>query len=119
MMEGETEAYCNGGGFCMKVKFWGVRGSLPAPILPNEIENKIVQAVLGARNVDLDDNEAVNNYVSTLPYFQRTTTGAIPLVSKLAARIQKSSLMLAQASDSLVLNSCKVLVGRVKVAFTC
>ncbi|UCE82330.1 MAG: MBL fold metallo-hydrolase [Deltaproteobacteria bacterium] len=76
MMEGETQAYdYGGGGFCMKVKFWGVRGSLPAPILPNEIENKIVQAVLGARGVDLDDNEAVSNYVSTLPYFQRTTTG--------------------------------------------
>ncbi|UCG13270.1 MAG: MBL fold metallo-hydrolase [Deltaproteobacteria bacterium] len=59
----------------MKIKFWGVRGSLPAPIPPVEIENKIVQAVLGASGVDLSDNDAVNDYVSGLPYYQRTTTG--------------------------------------------
>ncbi len=59
----------------MKVKFWGVRGSLPAPILPTEIENKIVKALRGARGVDLDDVKAVKNYVKSLPYHQRTTTG--------------------------------------------
>lgn len=59
----------------MKVKFWGVRGSLPAPILPTEIENKIVKALRGARGVDLDDVKAVKNYVRSLPYHQRTTTG--------------------------------------------
>jgi phosphoribosyl 1,2-cyclic phosphodiesterase len=59
----------------MKVKFWGVRGSLPSPIPPNEIEDKIKQAVHGASGVDLDDTEAVSSYVRTLPYFQRATTG--------------------------------------------
>ena len=59
----------------MKVKFWGVRGSLPAPIPPTEIENKIVQALGGASGVDLDDIEAIRNYVRALPYYQRTTTG--------------------------------------------
>lgn len=59
----------------MKVKFWGVRGSLPAPIPPTEIEKKIVQALHGARGIDLNDTEAVKNYVRTLPYYQRTTTG--------------------------------------------
>ena len=59
----------------MKVKFWGVRGSLPAPIPPREIENKILQALSGARGIDLDDSEAVDSYVRSLPYYQRTTTG--------------------------------------------
>ncbi|MGB5920670.1 MAG: MBL fold metallo-hydrolase, partial [Syntrophobacteria bacterium] len=59
----------------MKVKFWGVRGSLPAPIPPTEIENKIVQALGGASGVDLDDIEAIENYVRALPFYQRTTTG--------------------------------------------
>ena len=76
MMEGESQvslAAC--GGVSMKVKFWGVRGSLPAPIPPTEIENKIVQALSGAQGVDLNDSEAVNSYVRSLPYYQRTTTG--------------------------------------------
>ena len=38
----------------MRVKFWGVRGSLPAPIPPTEIEHKIVTALRGAGGVDLD-----------------------------------------------------------------
>ncbi|MCG6918601.1 MAG: MBL fold metallo-hydrolase [Deltaproteobacteria bacterium] len=59
----------------MKVKFWGVRGSLPAPIPPPEVENKIVQALCGASGLDLDDAQSVKTYVKSLPYHQRTTTG--------------------------------------------
>ena len=59
----------------MKVKFWGVRGSLPAPIPPPEIEEKIVQALCGASGVDLSDARSVRNYVKSLPYHQRATTG--------------------------------------------
>jgi len=59
----------------MKVKFWGVRGSLPAPIPPTEIENKIVQALRGASGLDLHNARSVKSYVKSLPYHQRTTTG--------------------------------------------
>jgi phosphoribosyl 1,2-cyclic phosphodiesterase len=59
----------------MKVKFWGVRGSLPAPIPPTEIENKIVQALRGAHGLDLDDTQSIKKYVKSLPYHQRTTAG--------------------------------------------
>lgn len=59
----------------MKVKFWGVRGSLPAPITPGEIEEKLVQALKGARGVDLFDDEAVLSYLRTLPFHKRRTTG--------------------------------------------
>ena len=59
----------------MKVKFWGVRGSLPAPIPPTEIENKIMQALRGAIDLDLHNARAIESYVKSLPYYQRTTTG--------------------------------------------
>lgn len=59
----------------MKVKFWGVRGSLPAPIRPREIEQKIFQAVSGAQGIDLNDKEAVTTYVRSLPYYRRGTAG--------------------------------------------
>jgi phosphoribosyl 1,2-cyclic phosphodiesterase len=59
----------------MRVKFWGVRGSLPAPIPPTEIEHKIVSALRGAGGVDLDNSREVKSYVESLPYHQRTTTG--------------------------------------------
>ena len=42
----------------MKVRFWGVRGSIPTPAASEEIEEKIVQAMLGADGVDLSDETA-------------------------------------------------------------
>ena len=59
----------------MRVRFWGVRGSLPAPIRPRDIEQKILLAIRGAQGIDLSNEEAVDAYVRGLPYFRRGTTG--------------------------------------------
>jgi anti-anti-sigma factor len=66
----------------MRVKFWGVRGSIPSPISSAEIEKKILAAVAGARGVDLNDRRAVKEYVSGLPPLERGTVGGnTPCVS--------------------------------------
>jgi phosphoribosyl 1,2-cyclic phosphodiesterase len=59
----------------MKVRFWGVRGSLPTPVTAAEISEKLVQALLGARGVDLSDRDAVRAYVDNLPLVNRGTVG--------------------------------------------
>ena len=51
----------------MKVKFWGMRGSIPTPISPAAIENKIRQALRGAVGVDLSSEEAIERYLQRMP----------------------------------------------------
>ncbi|MEW5722167.1 MAG: MBL fold metallo-hydrolase [Thermodesulfobacteriota bacterium] len=59
----------------MLVKFWGVRGSLPAPIGTDRIAHKLIKALQGAKGVDLDDPEAIRRYVASLPLEIRGTSG--------------------------------------------
>lgn len=59
----------------MLIKFWGVRGSIPAPISTKTITEKIIKALSRAQDVNLDDPQAVRNYVEALPLSIRGTTG--------------------------------------------
>jgi anti-anti-sigma factor len=59
----------------MKIKFWGVRGSIPAPTDSAEIEQKILQALLGAQDIDLSNEQVVQEYVKQLPPLLRGTVG--------------------------------------------
>lgn len=61
----------------MLVKFWGVRGSIPAPLLSTQIQRKIVRALREAAitQVDLADSRAVDEFVAGLPLALRGTVG--------------------------------------------
>lgn len=59
----------------MNVRFWGVRGSLPTPVTAAEISEKLIQALMGARGVDLSDRAAIQAYVASLPLASRGTVG--------------------------------------------
>ncbi len=59
----------------MKVKFWGMRGSIPTPTSPNAIQAKIRQALRGAVGVDLSNEEAIERYLQRLPVEVRHTVG--------------------------------------------
>ena len=59
----------------MRIKFWGVRGSLPSPISSETITQKIIKALLGADGVDLASHQAVEEYVRNLPMHIRGTAG--------------------------------------------
>jgi predicted ATPase/phosphoribosyl 1,2-cyclic phosphodiesterase/anti-anti-sigma regulatory factor len=59
----------------MKIKFWGARGSLPSPLAPEIIEEKICQAIWGMPDIDTSDMDAVRAYVRELPLLQRRTAG--------------------------------------------
>ncbi|MEK7323769.1 MAG: MBL fold metallo-hydrolase [Chloroflexota bacterium] len=51
----------------MKVKFWGVRGSIPTPISSAAIEDKIRQALRGAIGLDVSNEAAIEHYLQHLP----------------------------------------------------
>jgi predicted ATPase/phosphoribosyl 1,2-cyclic phosphodiesterase/anti-anti-sigma regulatory factor len=59
----------------MKITIWGARGSIPSPLRPEEVEEKICQVILGLPDIDIHDEEAVRAYVGELPPLVRGTAG--------------------------------------------
>ncbi len=59
----------------MKIKIWGARGSIPAPLNSEHIEAKLYQAILGMPPLNTQDPEAVRTYIKKLPPLVRGTAG--------------------------------------------
>ncbi len=59
----------------MKIKLWGVRGSIPTPVSGHVIERKIKQALALAKPGDISSPEAITSFVSSLPFSYRSTYG--------------------------------------------
>ncbi len=59
----------------MKVKIWGCRGSTPAPLKPQQVEEKIVRAIFEMPDIDTGDESAVRSYVRGLDALDRGTAG--------------------------------------------
>jgi anti-anti-sigma factor len=61
----------------MLIKFWGVRGSVPAPLTAAQIRCKITRALreAAATQVDLSDSKAIDAFVTGLPPSIRGTIG--------------------------------------------
>ncbi|MDR2587862.1 MAG: MBL fold metallo-hydrolase [Spirochaetales bacterium] len=51
----------------MRVKFWGVRGSIPAPLTPSAVREKIAGAIKRVRTADLASAGAREEFLSRLP----------------------------------------------------
>jgi hypothetical protein len=58
-----------------KVDFHGVRGSIPRPLLSEEIEEKLVQAIQKAGPENLVDKNSIKSFVQSLPHEIRGTFG--------------------------------------------
>lgn len=59
----------------MKIHFWGVRGSLPTPITPQQIQSKIMAVVQRITPKDIESEDARSKFVSSLPSWIFGTTG--------------------------------------------
>ena len=57
------------------VKFHGVRGSIPSPLITEEVEDKLVQAFQKAKPEDLADEGSIKSFVQSLPHEIRGTFG--------------------------------------------
>lgn len=60
----------------MLLKFWGTRGSIPAPVRPEQIEQKLINALemAGRNRIDLSDPSAIRGFAAGL-YLQGSTVG--------------------------------------------
>lgn len=59
----------------MKIRIWGCRGSLPAPLTPQQVEEKIIRAIQQMPDIDSRDMMAVRAYVQGLSDLDRGTAG--------------------------------------------
>ncbi len=59
----------------MRVKFWGVRGSIPTPLSTEQLNEKLYQALSGARGINLADPAEVQAYIAGLPANIRSVVG--------------------------------------------
>jgi phosphoribosyl 1,2-cyclic phosphodiesterase len=59
----------------MYVKFWGTRGSIPAPVSSEIIQEKIRQALEGAVGLNLADESVLDQYLARLPFTVQHTVG--------------------------------------------
>lgn len=57
----------------IKVHFWGTSGSIPTSLPINELEEKIIQALLLARKTSITGYEEAKQFVSGLPFSVRGT----------------------------------------------
>jgi phosphoribosyl 1,2-cyclic phosphodiesterase len=66
----------------MRVRFWGVRGSLPAPLLSSELKSKFTAILERMTPLDLESPESRNRFLSELPpWLFGTVGGNTPCVS--------------------------------------
>lgn len=59
----------------MKIRFWGVRGSIPTPLTPNEVRRKIAAVVERITPQDLVSPEAKELFMAHLPPYIFGTAG--------------------------------------------
>lgn len=59
----------------MVIHFWGVRGSLPTPITPQQVQSKIMAAIQRVTPADLENAETRTHFVSSLPSWIFGTAG--------------------------------------------
>lgn len=59
----------------MRIKLWGVRGSLPTPLSGSTIEDKIRKALTLAKPGDISSKESIESFIRSLPFSVRNTFG--------------------------------------------
>lgn len=59
----------------MLIHFWGVRGSIPTPLSPQQIQSKIMAAIQRVTPKDLETLETRSKFVSSLPNWIFGTVG--------------------------------------------
>ncbi len=59
----------------MRIHFWGVRGSIPSPLLPSQIQNRITAVVQRITAKDIESADARQRFLDTLPEWLYGTVG--------------------------------------------
>ena len=55
----------------MKIKLWGVRGSIPTPLTGDIIEQKVRKVLSLAKPGDVTSKETMDEFLKTVPFFRQ------------------------------------------------
>lgn len=83
----------------MKVRFWGVRGSIPSPIGPDEIRRKIASVVQRIRPEDLETPTTRERFLANLPPWLFGTYGGNSAC--IEARLRDNSCIILDAGSGI------------------
>ena len=59
----------------MKIRFWGVRGSVPTPLVGQDVKEKVRKVLRHASPKDLADEDSIKRFMNSLPYSMTGTYG--------------------------------------------
>jgi len=59
----------------VRVKFWGVRGSIPTPLSTEQLQEKILRALTAASGLNVDDPAEVRAFIASLPLAVQSVVG--------------------------------------------
>jgi phosphoribosyl 1,2-cyclic phosphodiesterase len=62
-------------GVAVTVRFWGVRGSIPTPLTPEQVRRKIASVVQRIENKDIESQESRERFLARLPDYLFGTIG--------------------------------------------
>ena len=83
----------------MKLKFWGVRGSIPAPLSAESIQRRISAVVARLRPADLESTESREAFLAGLPPHLFGTVGGN--TTCLSIRSAAGSLFIIDAGSGI------------------
>ena len=83
----------------MKVKFWGVRGSIPTPLTAGQVQRKIAAVVQRIEKKDIESQEARERFLARLPEYLFGTVGGN--TTSLEVRLSDDSLILFDAGSGI------------------
>lgn len=83
----------------MKIRFWGVRGSIPTPLTPEEVRRKISAVVARVHPNDLKSPESRERFLSHLPPSLFGTTGGN--TTCVEVRLKDNSVILFDAGTGI------------------
>jgi phosphoribosyl 1,2-cyclic phosphodiesterase len=83
----------------MKVKFWGVRGSIPAPLNGSYVKKKIKKVLSLARPSDIQSEESIQKFLDSLAFSTTSTYGSNTTCVEI--RDQDDALIILDAGTGL------------------
>ncbi|MFQ5616626.1 MAG: MBL fold metallo-hydrolase, partial [Anaerolineales bacterium] len=106
----------------MRVRVWGTRGSVPSPIMPQAIREKMFMVLEGAKGIDLEDPQAIRDYLDGLrPIIYGTAGGnttCIEIQADGKTIIIDAGSGIRPLGDELMKGPCGRGMGEIYLLFT-
>ena len=97
----------------MKVKFWGVRGSIPTPIKPSQLQSRIAAIVQRIQPSDLVTQESRDAFLAGIPPYLLETVGGNTTCIEI--RLSDDSCIIIDAGSGIRELGINILKKRDKV----